>query len=353
MSEAMTATQTTQTANSAAPSDVGATISSESQKSLPNQSSTQSTQTSGNQETTKVQITEARNAQADSTFNPFLSDGSGKEKFNFDSIVPEEHKSKEWVKNISKSEDPLPELFKKIDNLEALTQRPRVPDENATPEQRKAFYKSIGVPEDVKGYEVKPIEWAPEDKPLADSLKTLKPEPFMNTLKTAAIEAGVSKAAWEKLEQTWDKATVQQMKADYAAGKARDIDFDQHMTKKYGDQKMNVMDTGSKLLSQFSDPQDKAVLAKLPNEALAAFAGILNNIYKASTREDTFNTGTGNTTTSASGGMVSRQELLNMLQKRDSIKNTMRPQYEELTKKINAAYKSLPPDALKQPLSMM
>jgi hypothetical protein len=294
-----------------------------------------------------------RNAQASSTFNSFASDGSGKEKFNFDTIVPADQKDKEWVKNISKSDDPVSELFKKVDNLEALTQRPRVPDENATPEQRKAFYKSIGVPDTIKGYEVAPVEWTPEDKPVADKLKEFKPEPLMNELKTAAMEAGIPKAAWEKLEQTWDKATVQQLKANAAAGKQMDIDFDQQMTKMYGEEKMAVMDRGSKLLSQFVRPEHKGIMAKLPNDALAAFAGALSDIYKATTKEDTFNTGVGNTTTTANTGVTSRQELLSMLQKRDSIKNTMSPQYEELTKKINAAYKSLPPDALKQPLSMV
>jgi hypothetical protein len=294
-----------------------------------------------------------RNAQASSTFNSFASDGSGKEKFNFDTIIPADQKDKEWVKNISKSEDPVSELFKKVDNLEALTQRPRVPDENATPEQRKAFYKSIGVPDTVKGYEVAPVEWSPEDKPYADKLKEFKPEALVNPIKQKAMEKGVSKEAWEAIEQEWDKQNVGLLKANAAAGKQMDVDFDQQMTKMYGEEKTAVMDRGSKLLSQFVRPEHKAIMAKLPNDALAAFAGALSDIYKSTTREDTFNTGVGNTTTTANTGVTSRQELLNMLQKRDSIKNTMSPQYEELTKKINAAYKSLPPDALKQPLSMV
>jgi hypothetical protein len=356
MSEATTTTPTTPTANqSGAPLDAGVTTSSESQSNLQKTTSPASTQTQP-LETTKAQTVEVRNAQAASTFNPFLADGSGKEKFNFDSIIPETHKESDWVKNISKSEDPVSELFKKVDNLESLTQRPRVPDENATPEQRKAFYKSIGVPEDVKGYEVKSVEWAPEDKPFADSLKQYKPEPFMNELKKAAMESGVSKAAWEKLEQTWDKATVQQLKTTQAAGKQLDVDFDQTMTKMYGDQKMAVMDRGSKLLSQFAPVELKGVLAKAPNDLLAAFAGTLSNIYKATTAQDTFNTGTGNTTTSGSSGSVSRQELNSMLNKRESMKkanNTMSPEFEALNKKINAAYQSLPDEVLKQPLSLM
>jgi hypothetical protein len=359
MSEATntTQTQTTQTANqSAGQSESGATNSSETQKSLQSDTLKTSTQTNQSQpaETTKVQIEEVRNAQASSTFNSFASDGSGKEKFNFDSIIPQDQKDKEWVKNISKSEDPVSELFKKVDNLQsAIGKNVPIPGDDSTPEQRKNFYKAIGVPENIKGYEVNPVEWAPEDKPVADKLKEFKPEPLMNELKTAAMEAGITKAAWEKLEQTWDKATVQQLKANAAAGKQQDVDFDQQMTKMYGEEKMAVMDRGSKLLSQFVRPEHKGIMAKLPNDALAAFAGALSDIYKATTKEDTFNTGTGNTTTTANTGVTSRQELLSMLQKRDSIKNTMSPQYEELTKRINAAYKSLPPDALKQPLSMV
>jgi hypothetical protein len=303
---------------------------------------------------TKVQIEEVRNAQASSTFNSFASDGSGKEKFNFDTIIPADQKDKEWVKNISKSEDPVSELFKKVDNLQsALGKNVPIPGEDATPEQRKNFYKAIGVPDTVKGYEVAPVEWAPEDKPYIDKLKELKPDTFLNPLKEIAMVKGVSKEAWEALEQGWDKLTVAKEKADTAAGKVQNLDFDAQMTNMYGDQKMAVMDRGSKLLSQFVRPEHKAIMAKLPNDALAAFAGALSDIYKSTTREDTFNTGVGNTTTTANTGVTSRQELLNMLQKRDSIKNTMSPQYEELTKKINAAYKSLPPDALKQPLSMM
>lgn len=295
-----------------------------------------------------------RNAQASSTFNPFASGGSGKEKFNFDSIIPQDQKEKEWVKNISKSEDPVSELFKKVDNLEALTQRPRVPDENATPEQRKAFYKSIGVPDSIKGYEYAPEEWTPEDKPYADNLKQYKPDTVMNPLKEEAMAAGVSKEAWEKLEKKWDKLTVDQLKAQAIAGKAQEVDYDQTMTRMYGEEKMAVQDRGSKLLSQFGRVEHKAILATLNNQQLAAIAGTLSDIYKATTKEDTFNTGTGNTTTTANTGVASRQELDAMLKKRDSMRsNTMSPEYEALTKRINAAYKSLPPDVLARPLSLM
>lgn len=364
MSEATNTTQTagsqttTQMANpSAGQLESGATNSSETQKSLQSDTSKTSTQsqnqTNQNPETTKVQIEEVRNAQASSTFNPFASDGSGKEKFNFDSIIPQDQKEKEWVKNISKSEDPVSELFKKVDNLEALTKRPRIPDENATPEQIKAFHKSMNVPDTIKGYELSPVEWTPEDKPYADNLKQYKPDSVMNPLKEEAMAAGVPKEAWERLEKKWDKLTVDQLKANKAAQQNADVDFDVQMTKMYGEEKMAVMDRGSKLLSQFVRPEHKGIMAKLPNDALAAFAGALSDIYKATTKEDTFNTGTGNTTTSANTGTTSRQELLSMLQKRDSMKNTMSPEYEAITKRINAAYKSLPPDALKQPLSMM
>lgn len=357
MSEATTATQNTasQTMQMTNPSagqlENGATNSSETQKISQDNTSQTSTQ---NQETQpKVQIAEVRNAQASSTFNSFASDGSGKEKFNFEAIIPQDQKEKDWVKNISKSEDPVSELFKKVDNLESLTKRPRIPDENATPEQIKAFHKSMNVPDTIKGYEVTPIEWTPEDKPYADNLKQYKPDSVVNPLKEEAIAAGVPKEAWERLEKKWDKLTVDQLKANAAAGKSMEADFDVQMTKMYGEEKMAVMDRGNKLLSQFVRPEHKAIMAKLPNDALAAFAGALSDIYKATTKEDTFNTGTGNTTTSASTGITSRQELLSMLQKRDSMKNTMSTEYEAITKRINAAYKSLPPDALKQPLSMM
>jgi hypothetical protein len=294
-----------------------------------------------------------RNAQASSTFNPFSSDGSGKEKFRLESIAPEEYKEKEWFKNIAKSEDPVSELFKKTDNLNsAMGKNVQVPGEDATPEQRKAFYKATGVPESIKGYEVTPTEWAVEDKPFAEKLKEFKPDTVVNPLKEEAIAAGISKQAWEKLEKRWDKLTVDQLKANAAAGKQMDIDFDSHMTKKYGDQKMAVMDRGAKMLSQFSDPQDKAVLAKLPNDALAAFAGILSNVYKATTREDTFNTGVGNTSSQAQTGNTTRQELFKMAEKLSKM-NPMTPEYESLAKKVQAGYKGLPEDALAKPLSLM
>lgn len=297
-----------------------------------------------------------RNAQASSTYNPFASDGSGKEKFNFDSIIPDEHKEKEWVKNISKSEDPLPELFKKVDNLESMLGRKQqieVPGPDATPEQRKAYAKALNAPEDIKGYEVKPIEWAPEDKPYADKLKSFKPDALMNELKQEALENGMPKHIWEKLEHKWDKLTVKEMKAQQAAGKNQDIDFDAQMTQMYGERKMQVLDRGTKLLSQFVRPEHKGMMAKAPNDLLAAFTGALSDIYEATTREDTFNTGVGNTNSSASTGIASRQELDAMLMKRDGMKNTMSAEYEALTKKINAAYTSLPAEVLKKPLSMI
>lgn len=354
MTEATTATptQATPTSQSGGQSDAGATNSNASQPSSPSNTSTTSIPSA--ETPAKVQIVEVRNAQADSTFNPFLSDGSGKEKFNFESIIPEEHKEKEWVKNISKSENPLPELFKKVDNLESMVGRKQqieLPGPDATPEQRKAYAKAIGAPEDIKGYEVKPIEWTPEDKPYADQLKQYKPDAFINSLKQEALDAGMPKHIWERLEHKWDKETVNQLKTNAAAGKAQNVDFDVQMTKMYGDQKMAVMDRGSKLLSQFSQPEHKGILAKASNEMLAAFSGVLSNIYQATTRDDTFNTGTGNTTTSASSGITTRQELFKMAEKLTKL-NPMSPEYESLSKKVQAGYKSLPQDALKSPLNL-
>jgi hypothetical protein len=80
--------------------------------------------------------------------------------------------------------------------------RVKIPGENATPEERAAYHKAIGVPEKVEDYSFA----APEGVQLNEGLTKV--------LATAALESGVPKAAFDNLASKFIAAQLDDMNAE-------------------------------------------------------------------------------------------------------------------------------------------
>lgn len=296
-------------------------------------------------------------SSVESTFNPF-ADVAKEDRIPFEKIVPENYREKEWVKNLSKTADPTAEFFKQFENAQSLIgsrQGIIVPSDDATPEQIKAYHKALGVPEDIKAYEVKPIEWAAEDKPLAENISKNRPEAFMTDLKQAAMEAGITPKQFQKALEGHDRAMLKHMKTEIAQSQQNaqtlDVEFNQLADKWFGAEKTQVLDRASKLIQSTVPPEMKAVLGRLPNESLMILAASMNGVYGKYIKEDSFKTGTGTSSPMATG-MQTRKQLIE-LQQSEAYKNTMHPNHDDVVKRVNEGYKSLPNDALNKGLSYL
>lgn len=83
--------------------------------------------------------------------NGGAGDGGDKSAVGF--AIPEAYKDKPWAKDFKSVDD----VFKSYESAQALIGKPKigVPNEQATAEEKAAFYKDLGVPDDGKGYEFK------------------------------------------------------------------------------------------------------------------------------------------------------------------------------------------------------
>ena len=96
------------------------------------------------------------------------------------------------------------EALKSYSELEkSMGGRVKVPGEDATPEDRKAFYSKLGCPDTIDGYELDVSETVPRD------------ESVENSLKQVALDNGVSKQAFEAIVKDY----YGQMEASMAAGR--------------------------------------------------------------------------------------------------------------------------------------
>jgi hypothetical protein len=286
------------------------------------------------------------NNSAEATFNPFQTQ---LEAIPFN--VPDAYKEKEWVKNLAKTSDPTGEFFKQFEHAQALIgQRQQItpPGPDATPEQVKAFHQALGVPSDVKAYEVKPVDWAPELKPIGDQIAASRSEGFMNDMKQAAMENGVTPAQFQKFVEAHDRALVKNHAAELQQrqqeNQALEQDFGKLTDQWFGAEKTYVLDRGQKLIAENIPPQMKGLLAKQSNEVLVLLAAAMNGVDKKYIQEDGFRTGTG-TQSQVATGQQARHELI-ALQKTAAYKDPMHPDHDATVRKVNEGYKNLPQEAL-------
>jgi len=187
----------------------------------------------------------------------------------FSSIIPEGYADKGWVKDIPD----IPTFFKMTNDLKSKQgERPAgIPHENSTDEERSAFNKSFGVPENAEGYK------------LSDPVKGH--EDFQNRVRAMMLKNGVSQGQAAGLDADWTEL----MKSLAPDTEVQAADFDKMATEMFGDKKETVLSTANALLEAHSKdlPDDiKNAFNDLPNNVLVPLAAVLNSIQKKYINED-------------------------------------------------------------------
>lgn len=287
-------------------------------------------------------------SSAETTINLFETPAINEKANRFSQLIPDAYKEKEWVQNLSKTEDPTSEFFKQYEHAQSMIGRgPTPPGPDATPEQTKAFYKQMGVPDDIKAYTEPQIQWAPEDAPIAAEIAKNRPVPFMDELKQAAMEAGVTPAQYAKLVEKHDRAATKFFKEQAQASAQADValneDFGAKATRWFGADKDAVMARGQRLLSELVAPELKGLLAQQSNDTLMLLASAMNGVHRRFIAEDGFRTGTG-TSSPVASGVNQRQALVQMMQSK-AFNDAMHPEHDAIVKRVNEGYKNLPKEA--------
>lgn len=238
---------------------------------------------------------------------------AGSPSVDFGSLVPSEYKNTEWVQNLSKTEQPVVEMFKKVDNLEKMIgSRPPLPTKESTPEQWETYRKAIGVPEKPDQYTYQPIQYEEADKEVGALLDKYRDGPFFESMKGVFHKAGLTPEQVQSVVQGFEinqilayrDHIISQNAANETAAEA----MQKFGEKYYGDQFNNVCSRGHQLMKECVNPAAMPLLEKLPGEALGIMAMVLEGVRQKYIREDGRVTGTG----TYAGGMNQAEILAEM-----------------------------------------
>lgn len=187
--------------------------------------------------------------------------------------LPEGFAEKEWVKALVKHQDPVAELFKEHDNQLSLVGRKseglKVPGEGATPEERQAFHKAIGVPENLDDYKYEPPT-------VPDKLKEFfaQDDDLQKAMKAACQKAGVTAAGWKEIAGAFDAYYLAELEKTVDANAQTMNQLEAEFSKRYGDRSKTVLDQWgmlSKMAPDWAAPVFEGLAAPV-KVALAAWA---------------------------------------------------------------------------------
>lgn len=213
--------------------------------------------------------------------NPFLQE------------IPEEYREQGWAKKLAAHENPKEAMWKDYANAQKLIgQRSvsAVPGENATPEERQAFHKALGVPDNVEDYKIENTQWAPEEKELGEYLDKTRNPNVLKAVAQAAKDQGIPPQALNKVIQAFEKSQVVEQRAVIEAARAAeaadDADFRKLSREHFGDRAPQVLDHGKKVIQQYVPPGVQPLLHQLDAKGVVILAAALDGVFKRHVHED-------------------------------------------------------------------
>lgn len=265
----------------------------------------------------------------------------------FESFIPEDYKSKEWVQNALKTDNPAKAVLDMYENAQSLIGKQanqfRVPDDKATPEQLADFRKALGVPEKAEAYELSKVEWKPEEQAAGEYLtKQLNPD-LQNAMKEAALSIGLSAKQFKELDEAYSRAFVkvhgpalielQKAESEITA------DFEKEADQLFGTNKETVLKNVGDLVDKYAT-KSKPHLHDMPNKYLLMFAETIEGIRKEYIGEDAIKSGSGSTSstnfdlTTKDGIQKAAQEL----RKDPAYLNPRDPRHKQAMQAVNEMY---------------
>lgn len=215
---------------------------------------------------------------------------------DFMSLVPTEYKDTEWVKSTARSENPIQEMFKQRENLEKMIgARPTVPGPDATPEQIAEWNKSIGVPEDIAGYEAETLNWEelgaqPVDKPVIEFLNSTREGPLAELMKGVSQKAGLTPEQYKVMQKGLELAVMathrDQLQASIDSMKTADERYMDYMNKTHGQNAEAVIDAAGKFAQKHMPPELHAFLPELDGKVLGMLSTMFYTSMNKFVRED-------------------------------------------------------------------
>lgn len=239
-------------------------------------------------------------------------------------IIPAEFKETAWVKDLKDVEG----LFKMTGDLKTkLGERPAgIPHENSSPEEKAAFNKLMGVPENSGEYKLSEPVKGHED--------------FQNKVKEILFKHNLSQDQAGGLEADWNELMAQMQPNP----EAQDTEFDTMATSLFGDKKEGVLKNANALLADNAKDlpaEFKDAFNNLPNKILIPLAAVLDNIQKKFINEDDL-PGGGNAVNNTVSHEALRAEAI-QIRSSEAWKSTFHAGHAAAVARSNEIYKIIAP----------
>jgi len=252
-------------------------------------------------------------------------------KKSFSEFIPEDFRSKPYLKEIAAMEDG-PEarvaLFKKLDGAETLVgKKSGVPAADAPAEEWEKFGTALR-PEKPEDYEIVVPEGDKED-PV-----------FSKMVRDSFHKAGIHKSQARKFQDALVPALREAQKAQVEAGKAAAIEqdkkFDAEVTTMFGAEKDKALAKAKAMLDTATAtvPAARERLGKLDNDAVLVVAALYHAIHSKYESEDRGADGGGKSSTPQDG--VSLRDEVNKLVATPAYSNEWDPKHEEVRAKVRS-----------------
>lgn len=166
----------------------------------------------------------------------------------------------------------LAKSYKETKSL--VGQKLGIPGADATPESKAAFYKALGVPDDVAGYGLK----APEGLP-PEAMKFYNEE-LLTGFQKIAKEINLTPAQAQALQKWNDGLSMEKIKGAQADITKSDEDFDAHATRVFGAEKAAKLEEANAMLGKYVSEETRQQLSNAPNSTLIAIAEMAAGLRK-------------------------------------------------------------------------
>lgn len=186
--------------------------------------------------------------------------------------VPEDYKDKPYMKDITSEES----LYKMLDGAQTLIgKKVNIPNAETSEDDRKVFYKQLGVPETSDEYVFNKLG-EEERNPEVDNMMKVFLHKYNIPAETAtAMQQELEGMAAEALKAKTDGDT-----------KALDLDFDKIKQEIFGDDGDNIITNAQKLIAENIPENLKEAFNKMTNNELIIMTSVLENFRKKYISED-------------------------------------------------------------------
>ena len=191
----------------------------------------------------------------------------------FQAILPEEIRSKPYMKDINS----FPDFVKKFDGAQTLIGQRMTPADDASAEEWNAWFNKVGRPEKPEAYVIPEIEGVPKEYVDKASEKGVMRQLFHS--------AGLNNQQAKILSTNFLKSLYT---ADQQAKVTADTNFEKVMETTFGKDRAAIFENGKKMLAAYVPDNVKPLLTGLSDQAWAVVLAATDGIVKKHVSEDGF-----------------------------------------------------------------